>query len=162
MTAQGHQDSTLNLRKALLNLQKDLLGDLKEIFEKENARHVPPTEWLQVIMVAQRYAWLRELTTLVADIDVLTELENLTVEQAGIARSEVERMFFNQDSNSEFNKHYHQLLKTGASFMIAHGHLREHTNKLPKLGRDLSVDEALEARKAWHQEHHNQSRKRRS
>lgn len=162
MTAQGHHESTLKLRTALINLQKELLGHLKELFEKESGRNVGPGEWLQVIMTSQRYVWLRELTSLVADIDLLTELQEITPEQASTARSEVERMFFHPESNSEFNKHYHQLMKMGAHFMMTHGHLRETMSKLPKPDRELSAEEALEARKVWHQEHHQQSRKRRS
>jgi hypothetical protein len=94
MKTQENLDATLKVRTALLNLQKELLNYLKDGFEKENARAVAPTEWLQVIMVAQRYAWLRELTSLVIDIDVLTELQELSIENIGIARAEVERLFF--------------------------------------------------------------------
>jgi hypothetical protein len=162
MTAHGHHESTLQLRKALLNLQKELLDHLKEIFEKENDRSVGPGEWLQVILVAQRFAWLRELTSLVADIDLLTELQKITPEQAGVARSEVERLFFHPESHSEFNKHYQTLMKSGAPFVMSHGHVRESVNKLPKPPKEYSVEEAAEARKVWHQEHHEQSRKRRS
>lgn len=162
MTSQGHQDSTLKLRKSLLNLQKELLGHLKEMFEKENGRSVGPGEWLQVIMVAQRFVWLRELTSLVADIDLLTELQEIHPDQAGMARSEVERLFFHPESTSEFNKHYQQLMKSGAPFVMSHGHLRESVSKLPKPDREYTAEEAMEARKIWHQVHHEQTRKRRS
>lgn len=162
MTSQGHQHSTLKLRTSLMNLQKELLGHLKEMFEKENGRSVGPGEWLQVIMVAQRFAWLHELTSLVADIDVLTELQELTPEQASIARSEVERLFFHPESTSEFNKHYQILMKSGAPFVLSHGHLRESTNKIPKPPKEFTAEEAQEKRKVWHQLHHEQSRKRRS
>jgi len=162
MTSQGHQDSTLKLRKTLMNLQKELLAHLKEIFEKESGRDLGPGEWLQVIMVAQRFTWLHELTSLVADIDLLTEFQEITSEQVGLARSEVERLFFHPASTSEFNKHYQQLMKSGAPFVISHGHLRESTNLLPKPDKEYSAEEALEIRKVWHQVHHEQSRKRRS
>jgi len=122
MTSQGHQDSTLKLRKTLMNLQKELLAHLKEIFEKESGRDLGPGEWLQVIMVAQRFTWLHELTSLVADIDLLTEFQEITSEQVGLARSEVERLFFHPASTSEFNKNYQQLMKSGAPFVISHGH----------------------------------------
>lgn len=159
--AQDHLDSALQLRAALIRLQKELLTHLKEGFEKENARMVPPTEWLQVIMVAQRYAWLRELTSLVADIDLLTELEALSEEDVALARAEVERLFF-AESASEFNKHYMQLMKQGAPFMVEHGHLRQTTNLLPTPTRTWAPEESHSARKKWHEEHHRQSRKRRS
>lgn len=162
MKTQENLDSTLKVRTALINLQRELLNHLKGGFEKENARVVPPTEWLQVIMVAQRYSWLRELTSLVADIDLLTELQEVTAENASLARAEVERLFFALESPSEFNKHYMQLMKLGAPFMVAHGLLRESTNQLPTPTRIWGAEDALTVRKQWHKEHHLQSRRRRS
>lgn len=162
MTAHDHFDSTLKLRTALFNLQKELLSHLKDGFEKESGRNVSPGEWLQVIMMAQRYTWLRELTSLMADIDILTELQTFTSEQASLARFEVERLFFTVGSSSDFNKNYQQLMMSGAPFMVSHGHLRDSTRKLPQLNKHVSTEEAHEARKGWHKEHHEQSRKRRS
>jgi hypothetical protein len=162
MNAHDHLESTLKLRTALFNLQKELLSHLKDAFEKENGREVSPGEWLQVIMVAQRYTWLRELTSLMADIDILTELHAFTPEQASLARAEVERLFFALNSASDFNKNYQLLMRTGAPFMVSHGHLRDSTSKLPQPPKQLTPEEAHEARKGWHKEHHEQSRKRRS
>ncbi len=162
MTAQDHFDSTLKLRNALFNLQKELLGHLKETFEKECGRQVGPGEWLQVIMVAQRYAWLRELTSLMADIDILTELHVFSPEQASLVRSEVERLFFAANSSSDFNKNYQKLMLSGAPFILSHGLLRDTTSKLPQPSKHIAREEAHEARKGWHKEHHEQSRKRRS
>lgn len=162
MESQEHLDLALKLRLALITLQREILNHLKEGFEKENARKVPPTEWLQMIMVAQRYAWLRELTSLVADVDLLTELQEVSAEHTSLARAEVERLFFSLESASEFNKHYMQIMRLGAPFMIAHGVLRETTSRLPAPAKAWSEEEALSIRKQWHQEHHLQSRKRRS
>lgn len=161
MAHKEHLDSALQVRLALLNLQKELLDHLKTTFEKENARAVPPTEWLQMIMVAQRYAWLRELTSLVADIDLLTELQDITKEHAGLARAEVERLFF-AETASEFNKQYMQMMKAGAPFMMTHAHLKNSTSRLPQAHKAWTADEAMAERKKWHEEHHQQSRKRRS
>lgn len=162
MKNQENLDSALKVRSALITLQRELLNHLKDGFEKENARPVPPTEWLQVIMVAHRYSWLRELTSLVADIDLLTELQEISAENAGLARAEVERLFFAADSSSDFNKHYMQLMKLGAPFMVAHGLLREATNHLLAPGKAWVPEDALAIRKKWHEEHHMQSRKRRT
>jgi hypothetical protein len=161
MKEQNHLDSTLNLRTALFNLQKELLSHLKEGFEKESGRNVSPGEWLQVIMVAQRYHWLRELTSLMADIDILTELHAFTAEQASMARAEVERLFFKMDSSSDFNKNYQQLMMSGAPLMVSHGHLRNSTSKIPELSKHITYEEIHEARKGWHKEHHEQTRNKR-
>jgi len=162
MKHHDNMEATLKVRKDLLTLQKELLNYLKDIFEKENARSVAPAEWLQVIMVSHRYIWLRELTSLIADIDLLTELQEITTEQAALARFEIDRLFFTSDPHSEFAKHYKHLLATGAPFMVAHGHLKEATQKLPHSKHHPTAEEALAARKIWHEEHKNQSRKRRS
>jgi hypothetical protein len=162
MTSQEIMQAALKVRGALLSLQKELLEHLKEGFEKENARQVPPGEWLQVIMVSHRYHWLRELTSLIADIDLLTELQEITPEQAGVARSEVERLFFKSESSSEFSKHYRQFMTTGAPFAMTQGLVKEAVQKLPVSKKHGTHEQALEARKAWHEEHKVQSRKRRS
>jgi len=162
MKTQENLDATLKVRTALLNLQKELLNYLKDGFEKENARTVAPTEWLQVIMVAQRYAWLRELTSLVIDIDVLTELQELSIENVGIARAEVDRLFFTADSNSEFYKHYMQMMKQGAPFIVAHSYLREAVHHLPAPTKAWAAEESVTIRKKWHEEHFEQFRKRRT
>lgn len=162
MTAQEIMEATLNVRGSLLALQKELLNYLKDVFEKESGRIVPPGEWLQVLMVSQRYEWLRELTSLIADIDLLTELQEVSADQAAIARSEVERLFFIADSTSEFSKFYRQLMTTGAPFILTQGHLRAAIQKLPAKQRPHSHEQSLEARKTWHEEHKVQFRKRRS
>lgn len=161
MKEKDHLDSTLKLRSDLFNLQKELLSHLKENFEKECGRNVSPGEWLQVIMVAQRYHWLRELTSLMADIDILTEIQAFTEEHAGLARAEVERLFFKMDSTSDFNKNYQLLMISGAPLMERHGHLRSSTNRLPLFSKQLTREEIQEIRKDWHKKHHEQSRKKR-
>jgi hypothetical protein len=162
MTAQEIMETTLKVRGSLITLQRELLEYLKVIFEKENGRAVPPAEWLQVIMVSHRYQWLRELTTLITDIDLLTELQEITPHQATITRSEVDRLFFANESTSEFSKHYRLLMATDAPFILTQGHLREATHKLPAATYAVTHEAAMEARKSWQEEHKNQSRKRRS
>jgi hypothetical protein len=151
---------SLQLRSSLLALQKELLSYLKEGFEKESARQIPPTEWLQVIMGSERFSWLKELSSLITDIDLLTELPLVTAEQAATARSEVERLFFRQESASEFSKHYRQILLLGAPLLLAHGLLRQSVQAMPNSGPVQSLEQALAERKAW-QEEHRLGRKRR-
>lgn len=162
MTSQENLQRTLDLRASLLKLQKELLTHLKDQFEKENGRQVTPSEWLQVIMVAQRYVWLKELTSLIVDIDLLTEMQEITEEQASVARFEVERLFFNPDNTGEFNKLYKQVLMTGPSLLMSHGEVKEAHQKLPASKKSHTPEKAAQVRKNWHEEHKMQSRKRRS
>jgi hypothetical protein len=162
MKMQEMKDPTLKVRETLIHLQREILSHLKDTFEKENARTVSPAEWLQVIMVSQRYIWLRELTSLIADIDLLTELQEISSERAMIVRHEIERLFFIASSDSDFSKEYRNLMKAEAPFIITQGFLKEATLKLPSTKSPVNRQAALDERKEWYEEHKAQSRKRRS
>lgn len=149
----------LGVRGQLMTLQRELLQTIKDIFEKENGRAVAPGEWLQVLMVSHRYHWLRELTTLITDIDIFTELQPVPEDQIAVVRAEVERLFFNPDSDSEFGKQYRLLMSTDAPFILTQGLLKEANQKLATLKTPI---DAAAFRKVWHEEHKNQSRLRRS
>lgn len=160
MSHTQHKDLTLEVRKALLDLQKELLESLKDQFQKESGREVQPAEWLQVLMMSQRYMWMRELTTLIADIDLLTEIDVITEEQASTARHEIERMLFSEEEATEFQKQYKNLVKSAPHLMMSHGHLRSKVTPLPP---STHTDEsAAEKRKTWHETHRQQARKKRN
>lgn len=158
--SKDHKSNSLVVRKALLDLQKEMLNHLKDQFQKESGREVPPTEWLQVLMMSQRYMWMREMTSLIADVDILTELEELTEEQASVARHEVERMLLKTDDSGDFQKQYKLLLMSTPELMLQHGHLKQATNALPASKK--TDEEAKEHRKTWHEVHHAQARKKRN
>lgn len=163
MTKSAHHSTALQVRQALWALQKEVLTFLKEEFDRENGYLAAPTEWFQVLMTAERYIWLRELTSLMADIDIMTELEFITEQHVGIARAEIERLLLDQSPNEDqddasFNKQYRGLLMTGVSLLPLHSQLRAVVQSLPKIETNNSHAE----RKIWHEEHRHQSRKKRN
>ncbi|WP_415062583.1 hypothetical protein [Bdellovibrio sp.] len=160
MTKSAHHLNALQVRQALWALQKEVLNSLKEEFDRENGYAAAPTEWFQVLMTAERYVWLRELTSLMADIDILTELDFITDQHAGIARFEIERLLFDQDSSESFNNNYRDLLMSGTSLLPLHSQLRASLQNLPKA--ETSKDQSHAERKSWHEEHRHQSRKKRN
>lgn len=162
-TKTAHHSNALQVRQALWALQKEVLTFLKEEFDRENGYFAAPTEWFQVLMTSERYIWLRELTSLMADIDIMTELEFITEQHVGIARVEIERLLFDQspaeDSNdTSFNKQYRLILVNGSSLLPMHSQLRAAVQSLPKIE---SINAHAE-RKNWHEEHRHQSRKKRN
>lgn len=159
MTEQRSQ--VLVLRLSLLELQKELLAYLKEQFDRESGRISQPAEWLQVIMISERFHWMRELTSLIIDTDILTELDEVTQQNAAVVASEVERVLLgNNEDRSEFNKQYKILLKGGAPLLENLSRLRAAHQVLPTL--PVKDEEALRVRSTWHEEHRQQSRKRRN
>ena len=155
-----YKSNALVVRKALLDLQKEMLNHLKDQFQRESGREVPPAEWLQVLMMSQRYLWMREMTSLIADVDMLTEIEEMTREQAAVARHEVERMLLKNEDQGDFQKQYKALLLGTPELMLPHGHLKKATHALPT--QALTDDEAKENRKNWHEVHRLQARKKRN
>lgn len=163
MTKSAHHSNALQVRQALWALQKEVLTFLKEEFDRENGYLAAPTEWFQVLMNSERYIWLRELTSLMADIDIMTELEFITEQHVGVARSEIERLLFDQSpvddqNDSSFNKQYRAMLMSGGSLLPLHSQLRAAVQILPQVESANSRAE----RKIWHEEHRHQSRKKRN
>lgn len=155
------RSQVLILRLALLDLQKELLAYLKEQFDRENGRPSQPAEWLQVIMVSVRFHWMRELTSLIIDTDILSELDEVSDENAGILSREVERILLGaNEDRSEFNKNYKSLLKAGAPLLENLSRLRAAQQVLPQV--QITDEDALRTRSAWHEEHRQQSRARRN
>lgn len=162
MTKSSHHSNTLIVRQALWALQKEVLNHLKEEFDRELGYNAAPTEWFQALMNSEKYSWLRELTSLMADIDILTELDFITEQHASTARFEIESLLFNQSNVEEqsFSKKYQTILLIGSSLLPAHSQLRSALQQLPK--SDLSKEQAHAERKTWHEEHRHQSRKKRN
>ncbi|MGZ3770018.1 MAG: hypothetical protein ACXVCP_10155 [Bdellovibrio sp.] len=163
MTKSAQHSQALIVRQALWGLQKEVLNYLKEEFDRENGYVTAPTEWFQALMTAERYVWLRELTSLMADIDIMTELEYLTDQHLGVARTEIEKLLFDHAAEQEqvendFKQRYRTLLRNSGILMPPHSQLRAAVQTLPKVD---SVNSHAE-RKSWHDEHRHQSRKKRN
>lgn len=161
MSKSQHHSDALEVRQALWALQKEILNSLKNDFDREVGYAAAPTEWFQVLMTAERYIWLRELTSLMADIDIMTELEFITEQHAGVARSEIERLLIDFDNTEEsFAKNYRAILMAGQTLLPLHSQLKASVQKLPQ--HKVSKEYSLAERKNWQEEHRHQSRKKRN
>lgn len=161
MSSDSHKSNALVVRQALWNLQKEVLNTLKEEFDREVGYQAAPTEWFQVLTTAERYTWLRELTSLMADIDVMTELDFITEQHAAVARAEIERLLLAEDPVEEtFEKIYRDMLMTGMSLLPLHSQLKAALHPLPKV--KMEKVQSLAERKSWAEEHRHQARKKRN
>jgi hypothetical protein len=161
MTKVSHHPQALQVRHALWNLQKEVLNALKEEFDVKNGYQAAPTEWFNVLMNSAEYAWLRELTSLMADIDIMTELDYITEQHAATARAEIERLLLEHSAPSnEFTKQYKLLLMTGTALLPLHSQLKASVQQLPKV--DMSSEQSLAERKAWQEEHRHQAKAKRN
>jgi hypothetical protein len=161
MTKSHHHSNAMQVRQALWALQKEVLTALKEQFDHEVGYESQPNEWFNVLITAERYKWLRELTSLMADIDIMTELELISEQHGETARAEIERLLFEENPPADsFGKQYRGLLLNGATLMPLHSQLKAALQNLPK--SDKHPEHHQTHRKAWHEEHRNQARKKRN
>lgn len=160
MSQSPHFNNAMEVRQALWTLQKEILASLKAEFDRENGYEAAPTEWFQALMGAERYSWLRELTSLMADIDTMTELEFITDQHVSVARSEIERLLFNHEAHDNFSRRYHHLLKHAGPVMPLHSDLKVKLHNLPSMA--IHQDQAAAERRNWQEEHRHQARKKRN
>lgn len=156
----NYKQPSLEVRTALWNLQKEVLATLKSQYDQEVGYSASPTEWLQVLMTSQRYSWLKDLTSLMADIDVLTELEIISEQHTQEARVEIYRLLLAEvTENATFSKKYRDLLNISGNLLPFHSQLKAHTDKLPQ---DSQLQDGIEARKRWQEEHRLQQKSKRN
>ncbi|QLY26307.1 hypothetical protein [Bdellovibrio sp. KM01] len=161
MTKSSHHSHAMLVRQALWALQKEVLNSLKEQFDSEVGYEAQPNEWFNVLLTAERYKWLRELTSLMADIDIMTELEMISEEHGETARAEIERLLFEENPEPDsFTKQYRNLLLSGVSLMPLHSQLKASLQNLPK--SEKAKEHHHTQRKTWHEEHRSQARKKRN
>ena len=163
MTQNSPQSQALVVRQALWSLQKEVLNSLKEEFDREVGYQAAPTEWFQVLMNAERYQWLRDLTSLMADIDIMTELDFITEQHLAVARQEIESLLLAHESGGSknaFSDEYSRLLMSGLSLLPLHSQLKSSLQSLPK--GNFEREQSHAERKAWHEEHRHQARNKRN
>lgn len=160
MSDNSFRSPALQVRQALWNLQGELLKSLKEEFDQQNGYESNPTEWFQVLMSSEKFFWMRELTSLMADVDVMTELEYLTEQHVAAARAEIERLLFEQNpAENDFSRLYRDMLTSGMTLLPLHSQLKAALQHLPT--KSFTKDQAYAERKSWHDEHLYQTKKRR-
>jgi hypothetical protein len=151
----------MQVRQALWALQKEVLDSLKSQFDREVGYSAAPNEWFNVLMTAERYKWLRELTALMADIDIMTELEAISEEHGETARAEIERLLFDENPPADsFAKLYRGLMMANTDLLPFHAQLKSTLQHLPKTEKPKEHHHAK--RKTWHEEHRTQARKKRN
>ena len=137
------------LRSTLQEMHRYLLAIAKKSAEEKLGKVLAPGDWFQHLISDPQYAWLKPLTTLVADLDALSEHKNIVDRDLSILRHAIDDLFFNDnDELQSFNHHYRQVFINNHELMVSHGRLKEATATLPEPLADVSG--VSEIRKGWH------------
>ena len=123
------------LAKALRDLHRTLMERARRDYERVNLTVIGPGELLKLLTTADEFAWLRELSELMADIDVVSDADTAERDEAGYSiRSAVDHLFANPDADTAFARRYWTYIHEDPNVAIAHAAVRQALNAFPKRG----------------------------
>ncbi len=132
--------------QALRELHRQLVSSSRSLYELDHGIAVAPTELLRLLTTEPEFAWLRELSGLMVDLDQLLELANIEREDAEAARAEVERLLVGDRPGSDFGERYREALQSETDVVIAHGRVRASVRRLPAPTESLDAESQ---RRSW-------------
>jgi hypothetical protein len=107
-------------RLALLELHGALLESEQRAFEREHGRLHSPHERLQAVLHHPWFAWLRELSGLIARIDEAMTEEHEAAFQADGFRAEARRLLRPQEAAEGFAGRYFDAIQRDVDVVLAH------------------------------------------
>lgn len=114
------------LRHALLALHKAMVDEERSAYERVHGR-VQASEFLNLLVTGESFAWLRPLTALIVQLDELMDArEGAQPGDAGAFRAQLTRLLQADPEGDDFQRHYAALLQSSPSVALAHGALRVH------------------------------------
>ncbi len=129
----SHAATLTHLRNALLRLHKVLLESERAIYERDVAKIETPGQFLGLLMEDPWFAYLRELSGLVVEIDERIDNKKLPPPQAAEAASFLQRaraMLVPSEFGQGFEKRYFEALQRDPDVVMAHAAATRAINEL--------------------------------
>jgi len=123
-SAQTNRDQLQQVRDILLELHRALLALESETRGRDN-RPVSPQQLLRLLLESDELAWLRPISSLIAEMDVLLDADHVPSAWAykDLLQQAV-RMFQLEDEAAEFTLKYREALQQSLEVAGRHGELR--------------------------------------
>ena len=123
-SARANRDQLQQVRDVLLELHRALLALESETRGRDN-RPVSPQQLLRLLLESDELAWLRPISSLIAEMDVLLDADHVPSAWAykDLLRQAV-RMFQLEDEAAEFTLKYREALQQSLEVAGRHGELR--------------------------------------
>jgi len=121
MTADSLADKLREVRQGLLRLHKALLDSERVRYEREHGRVEDGLRLLNLVANDPLFAWLRQLSALIVQIDErLDSEEPLTAADAKALRDEARGLLAPGDSGAEFHRNYSRTLQENPDVVMMH------------------------------------------
>lgn len=111
----------VNVRQILLRLHKTLLEFEREAYERVEGKINNSYQFLQLVMSDPRFAWLRQLSELIVEMDELLASREPKSESTALALMEQARILLTPaESGTEFQKKYFVAMQQSPAVVVAH------------------------------------------
>jgi hypothetical protein len=121
------------LARALRELHRTLMERARRDYERTHITIINPGELLQLLTTHEDFAWLRELSELMADIDIVRDAESDVVDAMTAAvRPAVEHLFATPgDLSGVFAQRYWPYVHDDPHVAMAHAGVKQALNGWP-------------------------------
>ena len=112
----------VSVRQVLLRLHKTLLEFEREAYERVEGKISNSYQFLQLVMSDPWFAWLRQLSELIVEMDELLAAREPGEESTARALIEQSRMLLTPaEFGSEFQKKYFAAMQQSPEVVLSHG-----------------------------------------
>jgi hypothetical protein len=127
-STQEHRNSLKHLSSILARVHKELMEYQFQMLEKTSGSAIPPGARLQILINDPQFAWLRQLSQLMALMDdTAFQKEPVTEEQMAAVKEGTKKLLFTP-SDDEFSRHYTAICKAVPDLILEHGKVRAALN----------------------------------
>jgi len=110
-----------DIRFALLDLHKLLLDRERALYEQQHEPIGSPGEYLALVLESAQFAWLRELSGLIVEMDELIATRTkLGDPEANAAVESVRSILRLQERGTEYQRRYFAAIQDSPDVVIAH------------------------------------------
>jgi len=110
-----------SIRQVLLRLHKTLLEFERQAYERAHDRISNSYQFLQLVMSDPWFAWLRQLSELIVEIDELLAAREGAGDSTALALMEQSRILLTPaESGSEFQRKYFAAMQQSPEVVVAH------------------------------------------
>ena len=111
----------LNVRTVLLRLHKTLLDFEREAYERDHGKLGNSYQFLQLVLNDPWFAWLRQLSELIVEMDELLGGREAPPESTALALMQQARILLTPaESGGEFQRKYFAAMQQSPEVVLAH------------------------------------------
>jgi hypothetical protein len=143
-----HLEILKRIQAVLMQMHRLLMASQKSELEARTGKAVSPTEWMQLMITEQEYAWMKAMLTLISDIDALMDNYTVSEKDLQIIRQDSEKLFLaGEGETSDFYNHYKEIVQKDPDVILFHSQLRSSIRALPT---SETIEETSSIRRNWH------------